>query len=235
MVGKAVAVIPARGGSKRIPEKNIIDFFGKPLLAWTLEAAKESGIFHRIVVSTDSERIADTARALGYEVPFLRASHADDMSPVSQASIAAVQQCRDFYCEKYDHVVQLMPNCPLRRASHIVDAFRYYESHGNPHQISCFRFGWMNPWWAATLDADLHPSPLFPRAGQNRSQDLAPLYCPSGAIWISSCDALFRTGTFYGDGHVFFPMSWDAAVDIDDEADLRMALALLKLEKDRLA
>jgi N-acylneuraminate cytidylyltransferase len=226
VVKDAIAVIPARGGSRRIPMKNIVEFCGKPMLQWTLEAARDCGLFARIVVSTDSEEIANVARSAGIEVPFLRDRHADDMAPVSKATLAALDQCRRYYGEDYRHVVQLMPNCPLRRAPHIEEAYRHYLSQGCQPQISCFRFGWMNPWWAATLDHQGHPKPLFPDAGKQRSQDLPALYCPSGAIWIASADALGLAGTFYADNHVFFPMDWRAAIDIDDEHDLDMARRL---------
>jgi len=82
-----VAIIPARGGSKRIEKKNIINFCGKPMIAWTIEAAKKSEMFERVVVSTDDQEIAEVARQCGASVPFLRKQYADDISPVSLATI----------------------------------------------------------------------------------------------------------------------------------------------------
>lgn len=226
VVKEAIAIIPARGGSVRIPRKNIVDFCGKPMLQWTLAAALDCGVFARIVVSTDSEEIADVARKSGIEVPFLRLDHSDDMAPVSQATIAALNQSREYYGEDYRHVVQLMPNCPLRQARHIDEAYQCYRLRGCKPQISCFRFGWMNPWWAATLDSEGHPTPLFPQTRKQRSQDLPALYCPSGAIWIAPTSVLEQAGTFYAADHVFHPLDWRAAMDIDDENDLEMARKL---------
>ena len=98
-------------------------------------------------------------------------------------------------------------------------------------QISCFRYGWMNPWWAVRLDERGRPDPLFPDTRSQRSQDLDLLYCPTGAIWISKVTELQEAGTFYGPGHVYFPMNWRAAVDIDDYDDLDMARVVFELIK----
>ena len=84
---KKIAVIPARGGSKRIPKKNIIDFMGKPMMLWTIEAAQKSGLFDRIIVSTDDAEFAAVAKSYGCEVPFLRDTSADDITPVSVATM----------------------------------------------------------------------------------------------------------------------------------------------------
>jgi CMP-N-acetylneuraminic acid synthetase len=92
---KHIAIILARGGSKRLPRKNILDFHGKPLLAWTVEAALHSGKFDRVLVSTDDREIADIARSFGAEVPFLRKIAAGDHASSSEATLAALQQAED--------------------------------------------------------------------------------------------------------------------------------------------
>ncbi|MDZ7846861.1 MAG: hypothetical protein U5L96_08860 [Owenweeksia sp.] len=107
-----VAVIPARGGSQRIPHKNITDFEGKPLIAWTVRAAQRSGLCDKIVVSTDSEEIARVSREWGAEVPFLRDAYADHHSPVSEATLRTLTQLEEAG-ETYDEVVQLFAVCPL--------------------------------------------------------------------------------------------------------------------------
>ncbi len=226
MVKRRIAIIPARSGSKRIPQKNIVDFCGRPMIAWTIQAAKESGLFDRILVSTDDQRIAEVSKALGAEVPFLRASFADDHSPVSEATASALQQAMQHWQESYAYVVQLMANCPLRTADDITQALAQFEAQDRSFQISCFKYGWMNPWWAVKLDAEGHPHRLFPETTDQRSQDLQELYCPTGAIWIARADKLLKTKTFYGPNHVFEPMSWESAVDIDDYDDMRFAEAL---------
>lgn len=228
----AIAIIPARGGSKRIEGKNIMDFFGRPMMAWTIDAARESGLFSRIVVSTDDENIAAIAREQGVEVPFLRQSHGDDNAPVSAATAHALEQAEEAFGEHYDAVCQLMPNCPLRTAHDISQAFTSFTARDADFQISCFKFGWMNPWWAVKLGADGHPVPLFPDARAQRSQDLEDLYCPTGAIWIAQARALKASRDFYADGHVFEPLDWTSAVDIDDLEDLAMARAVFLMRQE---
>lgn len=228
---KRLAIIPARGGSKRIPRKNIIDFAGRPMIAWTIQAALDSAYFDEVLVSTDSEEIAEISIAAGASVPFLRQDHADDFVPVSQASIGALKQAQLHWQMPFDQVVQLMPNCPLRKAGHVRQAVDHFVAQGLDHQISCFRFGWMNPWWAVRLNDALVPTPVFPGAAEQRSQDLEHLYCPTGAIWIARRDSLLSAGSFYGPGHRFFPMDWEAAIDIDDMNDYRMALAVAHMDQ----
>ncbi len=202
-----------------------MEFNGKPMIAWTITAAMESGAFDDILVSTDSEKIAAVSKKWGASVPFLRDSkYADDYTPVSVATIKALEQIEKLRGLEYDNVVQLMPNCPLRNRQDIRQAFNHFKDSRSNFQISVFRFGWMNPWWAMTRDSATGiPEPLFSKALKRRSQDLPPLYCPTGAIWIAKAQALKRENSFYGEGYTTFPMDWMRAIDIDDTDDLSMA------------
>lgn len=231
---KNVAVIPARGGSKRIPNKNIIEFDGMPMIAKTIIAAQDSKLFERIIVSTDDEKIAEIAKLYGIEVPFLREKANDDFSPISQATIVALNQAKNFFDEEYEYVIQLMANCPLRTKENIIESYENFITEEIDFQISCFQFGWMNPWWAVALDERMNPRKLFPVESEKRSQDLDNLYCPTGAIWIAKYNKLMEEKTFYGSGYKMFPINWLEAVDIDNYEDLEMAKAFLKLrEKDQ--
>ncbi|MEJ1932409.1 acylneuraminate cytidylyltransferase family protein [Nostoc sp. NIES-2111] len=223
---RRIAIIPARGGSKRIPRKNVIDFAGKPMIAWTIDAALSSQQFAQVVVSTDDEEIAGIARACGAAVPFLRSGHADDVAPVSMATLATLEQMDERGYGPFDVVVQLMANCPLRNAGQIRGHLAAFEASGSAFQISCTRFGWLNPWWAFRRTSDGLPAWVFPDAITRRSQDLEPLYCPTGAIWIARVPSLLESRTFYGPGVRFEPLHWTAAIDIDDEDDLAMARVL---------
>ena len=225
-----VAIIPARGGSKRIPKKNIIDFFGMPMIARTINAALESDCFNRVLVSTDDSDIAEASRAHGAEVPFLRLENADDHSPISEATLSALAQAEAHWGESYETVVQLMANCPLRGAEDIRQAVAAFDGRSARYQISSFKYGWMNPWWAAKLDGNGTPEHVFPEAMTKRSQDLDDLYCPTGAVWIAGAQALKQAGTFYGEGYVFENMPWTSAVDIDDYEDLEMAKAVFLMQ-----
>jgi len=230
---KHIAIILARGGSKRLPRKNILDFHGKPLLAWTIEAALKSAQYDHVLVSTDNPEIAEIARSFGAAVPFLRDSAADDITPSSEATLAALKQAEQYWGEQFDIVSQLMANCPLRDAQDIIDATQNFIHQDANSQICCFRFGWMNPWWASKLDKQGNPDYLFPEATRvARSQDLPPLYCPSGAIWIARTSVLKSNQTFYVPNHIFHCLSWMSAMDIDDAEDFQMAAAcfLIKIK-----
>src|SRR5258706_5229330 len=128
---KIIAIIPARGGSKRIPKKNVIDLAGKPMIAWTIEAAIKSKYISRVVVSTDDHEIAAISKSFGAEVPFLRDSAADDHSPVSLATIRTLTQLEELSVSQPDIIIQLMANCPLRDAKNIDEAIEFFISNKN--------------------------------------------------------------------------------------------------------
>ena len=230
---KVIAVIPARGGSKRILNKNIIDFFGKPMIAWTIEAAIQSGIFDAVLVSTDNNQIAEIAIKYGAQVPFLREEASDDFSPVALATIAAIKQMEHFNNEKYDTVVQLMANCPLRSSKSIIEIYEEFSNNPSESVLSSFHYGMFNPWWAHKLDDNNKAKPLFDDDLKNiRSQDQSRLYCPTGAVWISSVNELIINKTFYSNDYRFYPISWLEAVDIDDYDDLKLARAAFHILKE---
>lgn len=225
---KVIAIIPARGGSKRVPKKNIREFCGKPMIAWTIEAAKKSGLFDKVVVSTDSPEIAEVSRKYGAEVPFLRDTAADDHSPVSEATLRTILQLEE-NGEVYDEVVQLFAVCPLRTAEDIQSAYDFFIKQDAPFVLSCFKFVWMNPWWAVTLNDKNEPQWLL-QDTLKRSQDLPDLFCPTGAVWIAKIENLKKEGTFYGKGHIFWEMDWKRAVDIDNHDDVELAKSLKNLK-----
>jgi pseudaminic acid cytidylyltransferase len=221
-----LAVIPARAGSKRIPDKNVRPLGGRPLLAYTVEAALQSGVFDRVVVSTDSPEIGALARRLGAEAPFLREpALADDMTPVSAATRDALERL-DPDSTAFLAVAQLMANCPLRNAADICESLAAFETSGASSQVSVVRFGWWNPWWAMRFGPKRQLEPLFPEAATTRSQDLPDLFCPTGAVWWARAETLRREGTFHVAGRVGWEIPWERGIDIDTEDDWRFAEAL---------
>ncbi len=222
---KRIAIIPARGGSKRLPGKNVMDFLGKPMIQWTIDAARKSGLFARVVVSTDDAEIARVSLECGAEVPVLRTEAADDFAPVSEATLNTLKQVEDQFDEQFDEVWQLFAVCPLRTAEQMKMAARFFTDKKADFLISCFEYQWMNPWWANTIDGNFRPTWLFPD-GFRRSQDLPKLYCPTGAIWIARAEPFKKEKTFYGPNHVFWPMDWMSAVDIDEQEDVVLAETL---------
>jgi N-acylneuraminate cytidylyltransferase len=234
MANAAVAIIPARGGSKRIPKKNIRSFGGKPMIAYTIEAARESGAFDRVIVSTDCEEIAEIARQCGGEVPFLRGSSlADDLTPVSEATADALSRL-DPGGNRYSYVAQLMANCPLRSADDVRESFRQFEQAKVESQISVVRYGWQNPWWAMSRNEKNELLPLFREQMTARSQDLPELYCPTGAIWWAQSASLRKTNTFHSENRTGWEIPWQRGIDIDTPDDWAMAEMLFQLAQTPL-
>jgi len=230
MQDHTIAIIPARGGSKRVPGKNTRPLAGKPLIAYTIEAALESRLFHRVVVSTDSEEIAAVARANGAEAPFLRSSEiSDDVTPISAATADALERL-DPGGTQYHFVAQLMANCPLRTAQDLISSHQQFSETAADTQISVVRYGWQNPWWAMKRDAGSFAlDPLFPREMSARSQDLPELFCPTGAIWWGKTRVVREQKTFHIPGRTGWEIDWQHGVDIDTPEDMAFAEALLSL------
>jgi len=225
----SIAIILARGGSKRLPGKNMRIFHAKPLVAWTIEAALLCKCFDRVLLSTDSQEIAEIGIKYGAEVPFLRNRGFDDHSPSGEATLAALDQAEEYWRESYSVVAQLMANCPLRTSQHIFNAMNSFLQKNASSQISCFKFGWMNPWWAAKIDSDGCPEWIFSGTTSSRSQDLPDLFCPSGALWIAKSQSLRACQSFYSPDVVLHVMDWMSAIDIDNEEDWVMAEACKSL------
>ena len=229
MAGMIIAIIPARGGSKRIPDKNIRPLNGKPMIAYTIAAARESGLFERVVVSTDSPKIAEVAHHYDAEVPFLRNENlADDFTPVSSVTADALLRL-DTAGDKFDSVAQLMPNCPLRTASDVRESHEQFAKTGAESQISVVRYGWQNPWWAVRLNERHELEPVFKEQMAERSQDLPELFCPTGAIWWARTATLRATKTFHLENRTGWEIPWQRGIDIDTGEDWAMAEVLLSL------
>ena len=230
---KSVAIIPARGGSKRIPRKNIIDFKGKPMIAWTIEAALKTKLFDKVIVSTESIEIKQISIDYGAEVPFFREVNSDDYSPVSLATLEALIQSENYFGEKYNHIVQLMANCPIRNYKSILKQYSEFVKLGGDFSlISAFSYGMYNPFWAHEITAEGKSNKLFGNKYDNvRSQDLPNLLCPTGAIWISSREKLIEEKTFYSSNYRLSEMPWIQAIDIDDIDDLKLANIAYDYEK----
>jgi len=224
-----LAVIPARGGSKRIPHKNIREFCGRPMIAYTIKAALESGVFGRVIVSTDSEEIAAVAKRFGADVPFHRdAGLADDHTPVSLVTLDALENL-DPAGRVYPYVAQLMANCPLRTAADIGDSYRQFLETDADSQISVTRYGWLNPWWAMLRNDKHQLSPIHQEQMTKRSQDLPELFCPTGAIWWAKSDVIRQEKTFHIRDRTGWEIPWWRAVDIDTEDDWRFAEQMMRM------
>ncbi len=225
---RAIAVIPARGGSKRIPQKNIAQFNGKPMIEWTISAAFKSGCFSSVYVSTDCPKIADVAKNCGAKVPFLRTEYADDFCTVAEATrwflrnLLDQEPSEDESFES-DVIVQLMANCPIRRSETIIEFLEYFHSDtrcSNLVSVMEPKFG--NPFWAIEQRGERGKF-IFDGFMGRRSQDLPKAYMPTGSIWISRFSDLLEQGSFYGDEFRIKEISWVEGIDIDTQDELLIA------------
>ena len=134
---KILAIIPARSGSKRIKNKNIIKFKGEPMIVKTLKIAIKSKFIDKVIISTDSKRILNLSKKYGDQTPFLRKSAFDDKSSVQDATIVALKQTENYYTN-FDIVIQLMPNCPNRKLETLNSSIKHFFKSKKKSQISFF-------------------------------------------------------------------------------------------------
>ena len=209
-----LAVIPARGGSKGVPGKNIREVGGKPLIAWSIEAAKGSQFVDRVIVSSDTDYIGEVALAWGCEVPFVReANLAKDETPTIEVVLDAIDRCPGF-----DWVLLLQPTSPLRLAIDIDNAIkRCIELEASSCVSVCQATE--SPYWMFELGIGDLLHPLMPDIQVSRRQDLPPVYTLNGAIYFARTDWLRQHRKFISQGTVAYEMSIERSIDLDSEAD----------------
>ena len=219
-----VAIIPARGGSKRLPGKNMMLIAGKPLIGWTIEAAIASGVFARVVVSTDSWEIAVLAAQFGAEVPFMRPDElTQDDTPTVDVMIHAVKQLsKDDSI--WTHIACLQPTSPLRTAQNIREAVKQLEEKQADAIISVCRSE-HSPLWSNTLPESLSLDGFIPQNIQKTpSQQLPAYYRLNGALYFCSIPRMLEERTlFLNSGAYAYVMSRKDSIDIDDQVDFDLA------------
>lgn len=217
-----IAIIPARGGSKRIPRKNIKDFYGKPIIAYAIEAAKETELFSNIVVSTDDEEIAEIAIKYGANVPFLRSSENADDFATTAAVIEEVLGTFSKHLVQYDNGCCIYPTTPLIS----VEKLRLgYKSLTDEHRDSVFpvlKFSY--PIWRSVqfVQGDLI-SMIWPEFENSRSQDLKEAYHDAGQWYWFNSKAFNVNKTFFTKNTGSIILSEFEAQDIDTIEDWFLA------------
>lgn len=223
-----LGLIPARGGSKSIPRKNIALLAGRPLLAYTCEAALESRYLTRIVLSTDDKAIAEVGRDCGVEVPFMRP---DELARDDTPSLAVAQHAIRWLSEhdgwQADVLVLLQPTSPLRRAQHIDEAIDLLLKSGaetvvsvvevphryNPYSIMCLVDGYLQDFWQTPLPFDRY-----------RRQEIPILYARNGpAVLVTQAQVVMERASFYGQRVAPYVMRSEDSLDIDTSLDLELA------------
>lgn len=224
---KNICIIPARGGSVRIPKKNIIDFFGKPLLAYTIEAAKRSKLFgNNIYVSSDDKEILKISSRFNNIKTIVRPQElCQDKATLEGVVLHAL----DVVDKKFDYLCLLMPNCPFRNAADIRDSRQFLIKSKANCLMSVVDYYWLHPFWALQeKDNDLKF--FFGNKYLVDSKKLpSPLYCPTGAVrWVKVVNFL-KEKKFYGKNLKKYEIPFERSVDIDTYKDLVLAKKLFKI------
>lgn len=222
---KLLAIIPARSGSKGIPKKNLAPLAGKPLIAWTLEAALAAKALDRVVVSTDSEEIAAVARDYGAETPFLRpAALAQDSTPTLDVLQHCVAELEKLDGYRADAVVTLQPTSPVRTAVHIDTAAAVFAADANADSlVSCIEVPHIfHPLSVMKRQDDGYLAPFLELPQPARRQEKPTLFARNGAaIYITRTSRLSQY--VFGGNLIGFPMEESASIDIDAPDDLAAA------------
>lgn len=210
-----LAIIPARGGSKGLPGKNILPAGGRPLIAWTIAAAKEAAAVDYVILSSDDDAIIRVAQEWGCSAPFRRpVSLATDTS----SSIDVVIHALDLFPE-YEYIALLQPTSPLRTAHDIDAAFDALIKSGADSCVSvCVADE--SPYWMYYVNEDGALKNLLPNKPISRRQDLPPVYVLNGAIYIARVRWLRESLSFMGDSCVAYVMPRERSLDIDTAEDM---------------
>jgi CMP-N,N'-diacetyllegionaminic acid synthase len=225
---KVLAVIPARGGSKGVPRKNLRPMHGRPLIAWSIEECRRSALVDRLVVSTEDEEIAETARRWGADIPFLRpAVFSTDTARPEDALVHLLTHLG----EDFDYIAMAHSTVPLRRAEDLDGTIRACHDLNAPAAVAVCEPG-KTPFWMMTLDSARRMSPLMGWDGfRKRRQDQPKVVIPTGAAFVSRVAPFLETANFYGPDTVAHEMPAERAIDIDTPADFQYCEYLLELRE----
>lgn len=228
-----LAVIPARGGSRGVPRKNLRAVGGRPLIAWSIDlgkAAVADGLVRRAIVSTDDDEIAAFARAEGADVPFVRpADLAGDKAKMAPVLRHAVLSCEESEGIRYDWVLLLQPTSPFRNAEDLRAALDLARAGGCDSVISVVQVFDVHPVLMKKIEDDALVPFCVPEPEGTRRQDYAPAaYMRNGAIYLTRRDVLVERGSIWGDTIRPYVMPEERSVSIDTEMHIRLVDLLLK-------
>ncbi len=224
-----IAIIPARGGSKGLPGKNVKELNGKPLIAYTIEAALRANGIDKVIVSTDDKEIADVAVRYGAEVPFMRPDYlASDTSSAVDVYVHAVETLNDMYGINIEKFMVLLPTAPLRQYTHIEEALDLFEKE-KPDTLISMKDAPVPVSWYFRADSYLRLKNLGEGNGSpivNRQKN-EQYYIPNGAIYILDYNLLKEKRTYYSNNTIMYHMKDEDSVDIDTLQDFKYAEFLL--------
>lgn len=218
---KVLGLIPARGGSKGVPRKNIRLIGGKPLLAYTADAALKAKKLTRVILNTEDEEIAEIGRKYGLDVPFIRpAELAADTTPTLPVVLHTLMKLKK-EGENYDAVCLLQPTNPLRRAEDIDNCIKIFENTGVDSVVSVLPVpAEFNPKWVYWRDSlgnlmlsSLEKEPIA------RRQDLPPAFYRDGSVYVTRSQVILEHGSLYGESIQSYEMNPEYSINIDTEED----------------
>jgi pseudaminic acid cytidylyltransferase len=221
-----IAIIPARGGSKRIPRKNIKDFHGKPIIAYSIEVAKQSGCFDRIVVSTDDDEIASIAKAYGAEVPFLRpANVSDDYATTIDVIQHAIIELE---LNEQDNICCIFATAPFIEVEKLLDGLSLMQVHKLDYAYSATKFSFPIQRAFYLNDAG-KVSMFYPEHFNTRSQDLTKAYHDAGQFYWGRCDAYKCGIPIFSENTMPVILDVSKVQDIDTSSDWKRAELIYNL------
>jgi CMP-N,N'-diacetyllegionaminic acid synthase len=221
---RVLALISARGGSKGLPRKNVLEIAGKPMIAWSILAALQAECVTDVVLSSDDDEIMDVATRYGCDVPFKRpVDLASDTASVVDVVLHALDVLPSHGYSSYDYVLLLQPTSPLRTAAHIDAAFKQLHSQNAPSCVSLCEVS-TSPYLMFNFTSGSRIAPMLPVERKSlRRQDLPPVYELNGAIYFSAPSALRAARSFTTEATVGFVMPRNLSTDIDTTEDLQIA------------
>lgn len=227
---KILGIIPARGGSKGIPNKNIVDFLGKPLIARTIETALDSNVFAKIIVSTDSQEIADISSSYGAEVPFLRPSDlAGDSIGAIDVDIHTIQWLEKHESFNADYIIHLQATSPFRTAEDIRNVINLAVEKDADSVISLSVVS-EHPNWMKLVSKEGKISSFLEEDQITSRQKLPEIYRLNGAIYMVKTSKFVDERTWFFEKTYAYIMSRQASIDIDEPFDLEIARLLAQRE-----
>lgn len=224
---RRIAIITARGGSKRIPKKNIKDFCGKPIIAYSIEAVLKSGIFDEVMVSTDSEEIAAIAEKYGADVPFMRS---EKTSGDWATTVDVVREVMEEYAlrkKEFDVICCIYPTAPFVTAERLRQAEKIMESRQADSLMPVVKFSF--PPQRGMVVEDGYIGYKYPEFRNTRSQDLEPMYHDCGQFYFCRTEAFLKYGTMVTPNTVPLEMPEEEVQDIDNLSDWQLAELKYKL------
>jgi N-acylneuraminate cytidylyltransferase len=223
-----LCIIPARGGSKRIPRKNIKDFLGKPIIAYSIEVAQKSVLFDEIMVSTDDPEIAKIAKKYSAKVPFMRTNeNANDFATLADVLIEVIEQYKS-EGKSFENICCILPTAPLTTQAHIKEAYTKLLNEEIESVLPIVEFSYPIL-RAMEFDNDNKLKMIWPEYLTTRSQDLKPAYHDSGSFyWIRTEALLNQKNLFCKNGSAIVLLEYEVQ-DIDNESDWKLSEFKYKL------